>query len=123
MAHRLRPEVGQWYGHLDKGQKFEVVAYDPDERVVEVQYFDGAVEEYELEEWFELDIEAVAEPENWTGPLDDVEPDDLEDRGSDLDPEDLDAEASEFRTTPGVRVPRAPEEPPSEEDEEGGESE
>ena len=121
MAHRLTPEVGQWYGHLDKGQKFEVVAYDPDERAVEVQYFDGSVEEYDLEEWFELDIETVAAPENWTGPLDDVEPDELEDQGSDLEPGQLDEEASEFRTEPGRRVPPGPGEPSSEPGEEGEE--
>lgn len=77
MVEDLDPIVGNWYRHLDKGQKFEVVAVDEDEGIVEIQHFDGDVEELDLDAWYELEIEGAEPPEDWTGPLDDIEEDDL----------------------------------------------
>lgn len=71
------PIVGNWYEHPEKGQKFGVVAVDEDSGVVEVQVFDGTLDEIELAAWYELDLEPIETPEDWTGPLDDVEVDDL----------------------------------------------
>ena len=34
-------------------------------------------EELEMEEWEEMDLEEIEPPEDWTGPLDDLESDDL----------------------------------------------
>jgi hypothetical protein len=73
----LAPEVGQWYRHLDKGQQFQVIAIDEESKTIEIQHFDGDVEELEPDDWAELEIEATAEPEDWTGPIDDIERDDL----------------------------------------------
>ncbi len=77
MALKPKPRVAQWYRHLNKGQEFQVTAIDETERVVEIQHFDGDVEELDLEEWYGLDLEAIAPPEDWTGPMDDIERDDL----------------------------------------------
>ncbi|MCB1744008.1 MAG: hypothetical protein KDK91_26780 [Gammaproteobacteria bacterium] len=77
MSDDLEPLVGQWYRHLDKGQTFQVVSVDTDTGLVETQMFDGDLEELELAEWAGLDLEPIDEPEDITGPLDDVEPDDL----------------------------------------------
>jgi hypothetical protein len=74
--HR-KPIVNQWYRHLDKGQQFQVTAFDEDEGTVEIQHFDGDVEELDLENWYQLEIEPIAPPEDWTGPVDDIERDDL----------------------------------------------
>lgn len=63
------PVVGDWY-MLPKGESFEVVAYDHEEEVVEIQYFDGAIEELELETWLELGAEPTEPPEDWSGSLD-----------------------------------------------------
>ncbi|HET8701179.1 MAG TPA: DUF6763 family protein [Nitrococcus sp.] len=63
------PVVGEWYMGPG-GESFEVVAYDPDEETVEVQYFDGAVEEFELETWLELSAEPIEPPEDWSGSVD-----------------------------------------------------
>jgi len=71
------PIEGQWYQHRDKGRRFQVVAVDRGAGTVEIQHFDGDVEELDLEQWPELEIDPIAEPEDWTGPLDDVEIDDL----------------------------------------------
>ena len=77
MATTLEPQVSQWYRHLDKGQQFYVTAIDEQEGTVEIQHFDGDVEEMDLDDWRELDIEVIEPPEDWTGPVDDVERDDL----------------------------------------------
>src|SRR5512143_629856 len=77
MSHSLKPVVGEWYRHLDKGQSFRVVSIEKEEDSIEIQHFDGDLEELEFAEWFAMDLEPAAEPEDWTGPVDDVETDDL----------------------------------------------
>jgi hypothetical protein len=77
MAHDADPIINNWYTHLDKGQRFQVVALAGEDGPVEIQYFDSTVEEIEREDWYQLDIEPAEEPENWTGSLDVVEVDDL----------------------------------------------
>jgi hypothetical protein len=73
----LSPVAGNWYRHLDKGQLFCVVALDEDAGVIELQHFGGDIEEVELAPWFEMALEPAEAPEDWTGPVDSVEPDDL----------------------------------------------
>jgi hypothetical protein len=77
MINELDPLVNQWYMHHDKGEMFRIVATDTATGNLQIQYFDGDVEEIERDAWSELDIEAAAAPEDWTGPYDDVDPDDL----------------------------------------------
>jgi hypothetical protein len=77
MSHNLKPVAGEWYRHLDKGQSFRVLSVERDEDLIEIQHFDGDLEELEFAEWFAMDLEPAAEPEDWTGPMDDVETDDL----------------------------------------------
>jgi hypothetical protein len=73
---KLAPIIGQWY-RRPGGDSFEVVAVDRDDRTIEIQYFDGAVEELEVEEWVEGEFESTEPSEDWTGSLD-VEPEDTE---------------------------------------------
>jgi len=70
------PVVGDWYRRIN-GALFEVVAIDRDDGTVEVQHFDGTVEEYDLESWDEQEFEEAQAPEDWTGSVD-VEPEDYE---------------------------------------------
>ncbi len=78
MAHNLQPVTGEWYRHLDKGQSFRVIGVEKDDDLIEIQHFDGDLEEVELAEWFTMDLERAAQPEDWTGPIDDAEADDLD---------------------------------------------
>jgi hypothetical protein len=78
MLHRLVPEVGQWYRN-ERGTLFEVVAFDDGEPVVEIQYFDGTLEELDMDAWYAQMLNAVAEPEDWSGPFDDLVNDDFGD--------------------------------------------
>ena len=70
------PVIGEWFRRTG-GDSFEVVAIDPDDRTIEIQYFDGTIEELEFADWFEEPIEATEAPEDWTGSVD-VEPEDTE---------------------------------------------
>lgn len=104
------PIVENWYQHLDKGQPFEVVAMDEDKGIAEIQYFDGSVEEIELEAWYELDIEPIEAPEDWTGPIDDLERDDLGYSETDMEPEDWARPLREVKRPPVLRLDEEPEE-------------
>ncbi len=107
------PIVGNWYAHLDKGQRFEVVALDEDAATVELQYFDGAVEEVEFEQWYELDVVPAEAPEDWTGPMDDVKRDDLGYSDTGMQDDDWRENLREIpnKAAQGFRVPEDPGEP------------
>ena len=101
MVMEFDPIIGNWYCHLDKGQRFYVVTIDENTKTVEVQNFDGNLDEYELENWYEQNIEPCEAPENWSGPLDvenleDLAPDVTDTKGSDWQ-EPLDEFASHSR--------------------------
>jgi hypothetical protein len=70
------PVVGKWYARPG-GDSFEIVAFDRDDGTIEIQYFDGTIEELDLEDWSEEQFEAAEPPEDWTGSVD-VEPEDYE---------------------------------------------
>ncbi len=76
-ANLMRPEIGQWYAHADKGELFQVVGRDDASRSIEIQYFDGDVDEIDAETWATLQIERTEPPEDMTAPMDDIETDDL----------------------------------------------
>lgn len=65
----VRPLIGSWYRDVT-GTTFEVVAIDEDDDTVEIQYFDGSIEELDLDMWWETPMEAVEPPEDWSGSLD-----------------------------------------------------
>jgi len=68
--------IGQWYRHLDKGEMFVVTGLDARSDAVEIQNFDGDLDEIEGNVWNALPLELVETPEDETGPLD-VDPEDL----------------------------------------------
>lgn len=79
----IPPAIGQWYAD-PQGVLFEVVAVDHDDGTVEVQYFDGTVEELEADAWEEMKPKPTDPPEDWSGSLD-ME---REDYGVDLEEND-----------------------------------
>lgn len=88
MPNELDPIVEQWYLRRDKGELFRVVAVDAATRCIEIQSFGGDVEELEADAWREMDIELTEAPEDWTGPFDDIETDDLGLTETDMSPRD-----------------------------------
>jgi uncharacterized protein DUF6763 len=79
-----QPAIGDWY-RLSGGALFEVVALDDDDGTIEIQYFDGTVEEMDIEDWEtqweDGGLETAEAPEDWSGSVD-VEATDDEGRGS-----------------------------------------
>jgi len=69
------PLVGSWYRHPD-GSLFEVVAMDEDDATIELQHFDGTIDEVDFEAWPGLLIESVGAPEDWSGSVD-MDPEDF----------------------------------------------
>jgi len=80
MADQLIPVIGDWYQNVG-GETFEIVAVDEDEKTLEIQYFDGTIEEIDFDTWYEMEVSAVEPPEDWSGSLD-IE---REDYGVDLE--------------------------------------
>jgi hypothetical protein len=75
-----QPRIGDWYKN-DSGDNFEIVAIDEDDETMEIQYFDGAVEEIDMDTWNDMEIIPIEPPEDWSGSLD-IE---REDYGVDLE--------------------------------------
>jgi hypothetical protein len=71
-----QPVIGSWYRQTG-GSSFEIVAIDEDDGTIEIQYFDGTVEELDVEDWEsqwdEGLLEAGEAPEDFSGSID-VEP-------------------------------------------------
>jgi hypothetical protein len=88
-----QPGIGNWY-RQNGDALFEVVAFDDDDGTIEIQYFDGTVEEMDVEDWAaqweDGALESAEPPEDWSGSVD-VEGGEDEVRGSG---EDRDLRAS-----------------------------
>ena len=74
MQH-VEAKIGSWYED-PKGHVFEVVALEEDGSI-EIQHFEGEIEELENETWAELFLAEVRAPEDWTGAYDKLDPGDL----------------------------------------------
>ena len=68
------PNIGVWY-RKPSGRLVQVVAMDGKTGTVEMQHFDGTVEEVDLELWPQTIIMTVEPPEDWSGSVD-VAPED-----------------------------------------------
>ena len=69
----VKPIVGQWY-RGSTNELFEVVAIDDEDETIEIQYFDGTIEEMDVEDWDtqwdEGALESAEAPEDWSGSVD-----------------------------------------------------
>ena len=65
--------------HVEAG--IDGVALDDDATTVEIQHYDGAIEELDFDSWDEMEIIMIEAPEDWSGSLD-IE---REDYGVDLE--------------------------------------
>ena len=81
MMKHTTAQIGNWYREIQQDFIFEVVALDEHARSIEIQLIDGAVTEYDLENWNEMLLEEIEEPEDWRNayelsPEDYINPDD-----------------------------------------------
>ncbi len=74
MSAKIEPVIGNWY-RAEDASSFEVIAVDDD--AIEIQYFDGGIEGLDMASWQEMELEEIEPPEDWSGPFDDLEKDDL----------------------------------------------
>jgi len=69
MAEWLREvSVGEWY--QTGGEPFEIVGVDAKAEIVLVHYFDGKLEEYDFDNWVDLNARPCAPPEDISGAMD-----------------------------------------------------
>ncbi len=101
MAIELNPIVRAWYRDRETERVFEIVALDEDDKTIEIQYFEGEIEELEFDTWYDLNLDTIAAPEDWSGPYDDLVPDDFGDTEEPTHPEtwaspldDIDSDAA-----------------------------
>jgi len=69
------PIIGQWF-RRPSGTLFEVVAIDDDDRTVEIQQFDGTIDEVDIDNWSDLLLTEISAPEDWSGSVD-MDPEDF----------------------------------------------
>lgn len=69
MTSEPLPIVGAWYQN-DLGESFEIVAQDEDDETLELQYYDGTLEELDRETWESMNPQKVEPPEDWTASMD-----------------------------------------------------
>ena len=67
MRTNVSARIGQWYRHLDKGESFLVTGQDERTGTLEIQSFDGDLDEVDAESWAELHI---APCETWDSTAD-----------------------------------------------------
>ena len=96
MTTEIDPIIDNWYFHNDKGQQFMVVAVDQDKKLIEMQHFDGDIEEINFSHWYDMDIEIGTAPENWSGASDVGEVDDYGTGVTDTKPEEWDEPLEEI---------------------------
>ena len=69
-----RPVIGHWYSRTN-GNLLKIVAVDEEDATIEVQFFDGTIDEVDLDTWNSLLLERVGAPEDWSGSVD-MDPED-----------------------------------------------
>lgn len=87
MATEMDPIVNNWYRDLETRRIFEIVALDEDDGTIEIQYFESEIEELDTDIWYDLSLELIAQPEDWSGPYDVLVADDFSDSGEPMRPE------------------------------------
>lgn len=75
MSFDAAPVIGSWYRRVDRPHPFQVVAFDREEGSIDIEYFDGTLDEWPLDHWHALGIEPCEAPQDWTGPFDSVDGD------------------------------------------------
>ena len=83
----LSPVVGAWYRDIQTRAIFEVIDWDPATFIIETQYLDGEVSEYDLDAWREMSLESIEAQEDWRSPFE-LDNDDLLDPDLPMHPQD-----------------------------------
>lgn len=71
------PIIGRWYKDVENNVTFKVVATEDNDDMIEVQYMDGDIGEYDRDSWYNATFDYIEPPEDWSAAYGDVEKDDL----------------------------------------------
>ncbi len=71
---RAFPAIGKWFKRPD-GTLLEVVAVDEEDKTIEIQLFDGTIDEVDIDAWREQFLVVASAPEDWSGSVD-MDPED-----------------------------------------------
>ncbi|MCH8071012.1 MAG: hypothetical protein IIA09_03600 [Proteobacteria bacterium] len=69
------PVIGHWYRRTN-GNLLKIVAVDDEDATIEVQFFDGTIDEVDFDTWNSMLLERVGAPEDWSGSVD-MDPEDF----------------------------------------------
>ena len=75
---KITPKVHNWYLDKEDVESFMVVYVDEDEGLIEVLYLNGDTAEFDLEDWADMSLKKIEQPEDWTGAMDELEQDYLD---------------------------------------------
>jgi hypothetical protein len=81
--------IGSWYKSPEVQEVFEIVAIDSEDDCIEIQYFNGEIEELDLDSWNNLNVAEIDAPEDWSGAYE-MTKEDLENYEDIIHPEDWD---------------------------------
>ena len=87
--------IGNWYKSPEIQEIFEIVAVDPQDDCIEIQYFNGEIGELDLDSWNELHVVETNAPEDWSGVYE-MNKEDLENYDDVIHPEDWDGPLTFF---------------------------
>ena len=71
------PQIGQWYERADTAEIFQVTGIDDGAGTIEIQSFDGDVDEIDSQVWSAMSLEYAQPPEDWLAPVEDMEAQDV----------------------------------------------
>jgi hypothetical protein len=60
----LQPKVNKWYQDAETMELFEVIDINDD--LVDIQYANGLITEFSLDDWHQLHLLPAAQPEDWS---------------------------------------------------------
>jgi len=69
------PVIGHWYRRAN-GNLLKIVAVDEEDATIELQFFDGTIDEVDFDTWNSQLLERVGAPEDWSGSVD-MDPEDF----------------------------------------------
>ena len=68
--------IDQWYQDEGNDLSFTVIEFDSEEGIIEVRYLDGEIDEMSIEDWEELSLAEIEQPNDWPWPIDELEQND-----------------------------------------------
>lgn len=77
MPTLVPPSIEHWFQDSETGRSFRVIAIDTENDSIEIQFYDGDVDELDFGAWRDSLFIPIEAPEDARAPFDDVEIDDL----------------------------------------------